>query len=142
MPNEENINIVKELYAAFGRGDIEGILNMLSEDVEWNSPGPEGILPTAGVHRGRDGVAKYFSQLGQAADIEAFEPQEFIANDNTVVATSQVRARLFGPNRTINYELVHIFTIRDGKIQRFREHFDTALSVEIFTSSNATTSEG
>ena len=58
MSTEESVQVVKDGFAAFGRGDIQGLLGLLSEDVEWHIPG-EG-LPLAGTYRGRDAVGQFF----------------------------------------------------------------------------------
>jgi ketosteroid isomerase-like protein len=130
MSEQDNVRTVQEAYAAFGRGDIPGLLSMLDENVEWITPGSPDVLPTAGTRRGREGVAEFFSTLAQTDDIEVFEPQEFIAQGDKVVAIIKCRTRLKASGRAVDDELVHIFTVRDGRIARFREYFDTAAAVE------------
>ena len=61
MGTQENLQVVKEGYAAFGRGDIPGLLALMAEDMEWHHPGPG--LPLAGTYRGHDGVANFFQKL-------------------------------------------------------------------------------
>ena len=39
MSTQENVQVVKDGYAAFSRGDIPGLLALLAEDVEWHIPG-------------------------------------------------------------------------------------------------------
>lgn len=56
----KNIQLVADVYAAFGRGDIAFVLNALADDVEWHFPGPEGI-PLTGNRRGREQVAQFFA---------------------------------------------------------------------------------
>ena len=63
MGTEESLRVVKDGYAAFGRGDIQSLLGMLSDNVEWQIPG-EG-LPLSGTYRGRDGVGQFFQKLSQ-----------------------------------------------------------------------------
>ncbi|HEU0004489.1 MAG TPA: nuclear transport factor 2 family protein, partial [Terriglobia bacterium] len=61
MTEEENVRTIQEAYASFQRGDVQAVLNVLTDDVEWVTPGPTGILPLAGHRRGRDEVAQFFS---------------------------------------------------------------------------------
>ena len=130
MSEQDNVRTVQEAYAAFGRGDIAALLAMLDEGVEWVTPGPPEVMPTAGTRRGREGVAEFFSTLAETDDIEVFEPQEFIARGDKVVAIIKCRTRLKATGRAVDDELVHIFTVRDGRVTRFREYFDTAAAVE------------
>jgi uncharacterized protein len=130
MSEQDNIRTAQEAYAAFGRGDIQSLLSMLDENVEWVTPGPPDAMPTAGTRRGREGVAEFFSTLAETDQIEVFEPQEFIAQGDKVVSIIKCRTRLKATGRAVDDELVHIFTVRDGRIARFREYFDTAATVE------------
>ena len=47
MGDQQNLDIVRGGYEAFGRGDIEGLISRLADDVTWDTPGPSD-LPTAG----------------------------------------------------------------------------------------------
>ena len=47
MSEQDNRALVQRGYDAFGRGDIEALLVLLDDNVEWITPGPSD-LPTAG----------------------------------------------------------------------------------------------
>jgi ketosteroid isomerase-like protein len=136
MSEQENTKIVQQAYAAFLKGDIQGVLGLVTDDVEWVIPGPVGLLPTAGTYRGKDGVVKFFAVLNESEQIEHFEPREFIAQGDKVVAVVNFRTRPRATNIPVEDELVHIFTLRDGKVARFREYFDTVSAVEAHTAKN------
>ena len=57
MNIEKNIQTVKDIFAAIGRGDKEGLLALVAEDIEWNS-GQD--WPLAGTHRGHAELAARF----------------------------------------------------------------------------------
>lgn len=61
MGVQENMQLVKDGYAAFARGDIQGLLALFAEDIEWVIPGAG--LPLAGTYRGKAGVASFFEKL-------------------------------------------------------------------------------
>jgi uncharacterized protein len=69
MSVQENVQIVKEAYAAFGRGDMQGLLALLAEDIEWISPG--GASPPAGTYRGLTAVAGFFRKLSEVVNTES-----------------------------------------------------------------------
>lgn len=123
MGTEENIQVVKAAYAAFGRGDIQALLGMLTEDVEWRFPG-EG-LPLSGVYRGHDGVARFFKNLDQDSQMVGFEPREFLTSGGRVVALGWYRGKIKATGQTFESEWAMAFTVRDGKIARFQEYVDT-----------------
>lgn len=132
MSAEENLKLVKEGYAAFGRGDIKGLISLLSDDVEWSSPG-EG-LPLSGTYRGHDGVGQFFQKLSQESDVLAFEPREFASQGDLVVVIGWERVRIKATNRTIELNWVMAFSVSGGKITRFREFTDTQAAANAYAS--------
>jgi uncharacterized protein len=54
MSIEKNVQTVKDFFAAMGRGDMEGLLALSAEDIEWIIPGEN--WPLAGAHRGHAGL--------------------------------------------------------------------------------------
>jgi uncharacterized protein len=125
MSEATNVDIVKRGYEAFGRGDVNGVLSLLEETVEWETPGsPE--FPTAGRRRGHREVAGFFHTLAQTYDFERFEPKSFIAQGDSVVVLGEDSVRLKSNGTRLEVDWVHVFELRNGKVVRFREYFDTA----------------
>ena len=60
-----NAKLVRDAYAAFGRGDITSVIAMLDENVSWTSP---RTLPHGGEFSGPGQVGKFFEGLGAAWD--------------------------------------------------------------------------
>lgn len=135
MGTQESVQVVKEGYAAFGRGDLQGLLALLSEDVEWHIPGSG--LPTAGAYRGRAGVAKFFETLSAEADILDFQPREFIADGDRVIVTGWERVKIRATNRTVDLNWVMSFTVRNGQVAIFREYTDTKVLADAYETSAA-----
>jgi ketosteroid isomerase-like protein len=122
----ENTKLVKDAYAAFQRGDIPAVLATLSDDVEWHAViGTEGIVPTSGVRRGRAGVTEFFKQLANSTTFEAFEPREFIAQGDQVAVVGRYKGKATTTGKAYDSEWVMVFTIRNGKVVRFREFADS-----------------
>ena len=137
MAEQENVQTVKEVYAAFERGDIPSLLNLVSEDVEWSLPGPSDIIPFAGEFRGREGVGRFFAALGGAEDVEIFEPREFVAQGDKVVVMGRYRGRIKATGQVDDIEFVHVFNVRDGRITNYRQYNDTAPTVAAYSASAA-----
>jgi hypothetical protein len=135
MGASENLQLVKEGYAAFGRGDLPALLSLLAEDVVWDMPG-EGF-PLAGTYRGRDGVASFFQKLQQEADILEFQPREFLADGDRVLVVGWERMKIKTTGRGAEIDWVMSFTVRDGKIAAFREYTDTKAIADAYASAAA-----
>lgn len=129
----ENIDFVRELYGAFGRGDVPAVLGAMTEDIEWYEA--EG-MPYGGVHRGPQAIAE--NVLGPVTqDIDGFTvtPEEFYAGGDEVVAVVRYTGTGVETGKELELPAVHAWTVRDGKLARFRQFadatvFNAALAVE------------
>jgi len=130
MSLQENVQIVKDVYAAFGRGDMQGLLALLAEDIEWITPG-EG-WPLAGTYRGRAGVADLLQKASGMLEISFFEPREFVAQGDRVLVVGFERGRGKATNRTFEGHWVHAFTVRNGKVMNVREYNDSLALARAF----------
>ena len=92
MSEQENVKLVQDLYAAFGRGDIPTILKALSSDVQWFNSGSSGI-PYAGKRQGVDQVAQFFQALSDNVMVKQFEPKEYVAQNDRVIALGNWRGQ-------------------------------------------------
>ena len=131
MSDQTNLGVVQQIYAAVGSGDIPALLSLLTDDVEWTLQGPS-VIPWAGPRRGREGVAEFFSLLGETLEFEQFEPREFVAQGDTVVVLGYERSLVKPTGRTFEQEWAHVYTLKDGKIAKARFIEDTAAQVVAF----------
>lgn len=134
MSAQENINIVKQTYENFLRGDIESLLKLYAEDVQWDVYGPAS-LPTAGSWHGRAELAQFFAKVNEMLEAKSFEPQEFIAQDDQVAVLGHYNWTAKPTGRTFSSNWVHVVTLSNGKITRFREYTDTAAGAAAFAGS-------
>jgi ketosteroid isomerase-like protein len=122
MSTEKNVQAVKDFFAAIGRGDREGLLALVAEDIEWTIPGED--WPLAGTHRGRAGLADL---LQKASELEISYPQppEYIAQGDRVLVVGSATGKVKATNRPFEDHFVFAITVRDGKLTRIREYVDT-----------------
>jgi hypothetical protein len=125
MSEQENTATVQQAYNNFKAGDIQALLTQMSDDATWQLPEIEGVA-LAGKRTGRDGVRDFFATVARDQDVIEFSPREFVAQGDKVVSLGHYKWRVKETGREFESDFVHVFTIRDGKIVAFREHFDTA----------------
>jgi hypothetical protein len=131
MAEQDNVQVVKDAYAAFARGDIPAVVNACAPEVEWIIPGGSGI-PVAGTFRSRKGVADFFRALGENQTARQFEPREFIAQGDKVVVLGHYRWTVKPTGKPYESDWVHVFAIRNGSVVRFQEYSDTAAEAEAY----------
>jgi ketosteroid isomerase-like protein len=129
VDEQANVQVVEGMFSALARGDIAGVLDRLSDDIEWRIARPSE-LPYAGIHRGRDEVARFFQTFGREAEFEIFEPWEYIAKRNKVVVLGHERQRIKATGRVVETDWAMVFALRDGRITRFRNFVDSRDAVE------------
>ena len=123
---QDSIATVKQAYAKFGAGDVEGLLALVSDDIRWEVVGRPADYPTFGVRRGKAEVANFFATLAGHEEITAFEPREFLADGDRVAVFGRAASTLRASGRKTDTEWAHAFTLSGGLITGFREFFDTA----------------
>ena len=90
-----------------------------------------------GEYTFRQQVADFFSKLAEMQDVERFEPQEFVAQGDVVVALGHYKWRVKSTSRSFESDWAHVFTIRNGKVVKFHEYYDTNAGVEAYRSASA-----
>ena len=122
MSTEKNVQTVKDFFAAIGRGDKEGLLALVAEDIEWIIPGED--WPLAGTHRGHAGLTSLLQKVSEAVETST-EPREFVAQGDRVLVVGFATGRIKATNRTFEDHWVFAITVRDGKVTNIREYIDT-----------------
>lgn len=127
MQEAQNTQVVRTAYAAFLRGDAQAVLDTLHDDVVWKPVNGVGSqVPFGGVRRGKAAVGEFFRILSETEVFEQFEPREFVAQGDKVVALGHYCARTKALGRTFESDWAMVFTVRDGKIAEFNEFTDSA----------------
>ncbi len=127
-----NTDVVKDAYGYFATGNIPALLNELTDDVKWIIPGPTNLLPWTGNRQGKQQVAEFFKLVSENIDFKKFEPREFIAQGDKVVALGYWESTAKPTGKTINGEWAMVFTFKNGKVSEHHEYADTYKSAEAF----------
>ena len=119
------LGVVKQSYAAFARGDIPAIVNLIADQVDWQDVCPAS-LPYSGLRRNRAEVAKFFSESAQVDEIKTFEPREFIVAGENVTVLGYMEGYARDTKQEFRTDFIHLFTVQNGKITRWRGFINTA----------------
>ena len=132
--SQENVEIVRRLLDMFAKRDHEAVFAFYDPEIEWDATEMRdaGIDDLAGVYRGHEGVRTYWRRWLQAwSDLE-FEVQDVLDAGDEVVALIR-NQRQWGRRSGIATEMPPyglVFTIRGGKVVRWRNYADQQSALE------------
>ncbi len=123
MTTEENVQIVKNFFAAMGSTNKQALLALVAEDIEWIIPGED--WPLAGTHRGRAGLAAVLQKASEEVETTYPAPPEFVAQGDRVLVIGSAKGKIKATNKMFEDHFVFAITVRDGKLAKIREYIDT-----------------
>src|ERR1700693_4468456 len=123
MSIEENIQNVKDYFAALGSGDKRRLLSLVVEDIEWIIPGED--WPLAGTHRGHAGLAEVLQKASDEGEMTYPAPPEFVAPGERFLVVGVATRKIKATNRAFKDNWVFAITVRNGKLTNIREYVDT-----------------
>lgn len=107
-------------YAAFGRGDIPYILNMLTDDCDWSHVGNASLVPFAGSFVGKAGAARFFENVGKSIQITKFEPGNFRSTESSTSCTVNISATVISTGKTYTNTFAQSFWFdASGKVKKW-----------------------
>jgi uncharacterized protein len=120
---EENVQVVKNFFAAIGSGDKQALLALVDEGMEWIIPGED--WPLAGTHRGHAGVAAVLRKAAEEIETTYPKPPEFVAQGGRVLVVGVATGKIKATAKTFKDDWVFDITVRNGKLTKIREYIDT-----------------
>jgi ketosteroid isomerase-like protein len=120
MPQSSQ-QVVRSMYDAFSRADIQTILNALDEQIDWRAP---DNLPHGGHFTGREAVGRFFEGIGQQWESLAVDVEDVLGDGDRVVVLASIHGRLRATGKDTGYAAAHAWTLRDGTPIRFSETVD------------------
>jgi ketosteroid isomerase-like protein len=108
--SQENVEIVRAVYEAVGRGDLEGANSYMHPEIEFHT---YVHSPEAGVYRGKEAVQKYNQDLFDQFERLRIEVEELIDAGNRVIVMSTQHAVPKGGQQEIEVRLAEVWTVRD-----------------------------
>jgi hypothetical protein len=125
--SQENVELVRRCLEAWQRGDEAAAMQALAPDIEVNLAGA-GV--GGEVFHGHEGVREAVDGFDSAWDRNDFEFGDLLDAGDDVVArvTNRLRGRASGIDVVARYS--GVFTVRDGKIVRFRDFASRRAALE------------
>jgi ketosteroid isomerase-like protein len=124
--SDENVEVVREAWEAWSRGDMGALFDFYDPEVEWDMT--HSYVPDMGVFHGHEGIRDFFRQWRAFFAEYHAEAEEFVDAGDRVI----VRVRQGGRGRasTVHVEMPaywQLYTLRGGRAVRvaiYREEAD------------------
>lgn len=118
----EVAEIVRSLYDAFDRRDIETVLGLFDADIEIRQ---SDELPWGGTYRGAEGAVDFLTALASHVDTRVEIDRLVVAGD-TVVESGRTCGRACRSGREFAIDETHVWQVRDGRVVRMEAYVDHA----------------
>jgi uncharacterized protein len=115
--SQSNVDLARKALKTFERRDLSEIEDLFQPDIEFDWS--RRLLDPIVTH-GYEGIRQFFEEVNSLFDEAVFEEEEILEFGDEVLVVSNARFR----GRTSGVEVTargaNIWTIRDGKLARFR----------------------
>jgi ketosteroid isomerase-like protein len=129
--SQANVDLIKNLYAAFARGDAAAVVGAMDPNIVWNEAENFPYAdrnPYVGPGAIGEGI---FFRLATEWDGFRAQPSEFLDAGDTVVAFGRYKGTYKATGSALNAQFAHVWHLRDAKITTFQQYTDTAQAVRI-----------
>ena len=122
---DANVQVIRSMYEAFGRGDAAAVLGAFDSGIVWHEA--ENIAyadrnPYIGPEQVAEGV---FGRITTEWDGFTVTPEQYIGAGEHVVATGRYRGTYKATGVPVDAQFVHVWTLRGGRAVAFQQYADT-----------------
>jgi ketosteroid isomerase-like protein len=122
----DNVRLLKNLYDAFGRGDIPSVLGAMSPGIKWHQAESNPYQASGNAWVGPDAVLSLFMKLGSEWDGFTVHPKSFHDAGDSVIVEGRYSGIYKPTGKSMDTQVCHVWDVKDGKITRFQQYVDTA----------------
>lgn len=115
-----NLELVKQAYEAIGRGDVQTLFDAMTPEIEWHDAASNGrVGPDAMLN-------ELLAKLGAEREAFAFHPESWHDAGGAVVVEGRCAGIDKQTGKSLGVQACHVWTIRAGKLAKFRQYVDAA----------------
>jgi len=118
--SQADVEVVRKLYAAFNRKDLDGVLALLSDAVVAHvAPG----MPWSGSYYGPEGFRRFLETNLEYVEL-SIETDSLVDTGPVIVQVGRSTGYARDSGTAFSFDEVHFWGVQDGKIVAFRNYSD------------------
>jgi len=121
----DSVGVIRSAYEAFGRGDVQTVLGLMSDKVEWNEAEHFTYWTGSSFIGPRAVLDNVFARIGQDFDGFTVDVGRLVGCGDTVLSEGRYRGTVKATGKRLDVQVAHVWDVRDGKIVRFQQYVDT-----------------
>ena len=122
-----NLDRLKGVYAAFAKGDVQGVLGAMHDRIEWREPASLPYEDQIGPQAVAENI---FGRVLQDVTGFTVSPEEFVDGGDTIVSIGTYRGQGAKTGMAFETPFVHVWKFQNGKLSYFRTYTDTKVWVD------------
>ena len=127
-----NVQVARDLYDAFNRGDIATVMGMFSPRIEWREAEGNPYEPSGTAWVGPDAIMQsLFVKMGSDWDGFTVHPKDFHDAGDTVVVEGRYTGTHKATGKTLDAQVCHVLRFRASKLTSFQQFMDTAQAQDV-----------
>lgn len=121
MAQPDTITLARRLLAGIGEGQPADVIAALfSDDVQFEIPGDDGVLPWIGHRTGRQAVVDFVSATRALLEPLSFDVEDIAASDTRAVIVGELASRIRATDKVVETAFAIILTVAGERIARFQ----------------------
>lgn len=125
--SSDRIEIINHFLGAWNQGDVDAVLEHITEDGEWH---PVVVIERE-VFRGHDGFRRFIEGWMATWESWNLEVEELREYGDQLLAFTRVRAKGRGSGVELDQPMAHLFAFRGDLLRRGDSFFDRDEAVAI-----------
>jgi uncharacterized protein len=130
--SQQNVDLVRDAYAAFGRGDIETLFRIFDENIVFNLAENSPYYPGGPLSGQQEIAQKLFARIPNDTENFGINPEAIHDAGDVVVVQGRYTGRNKNTGLNLDVQMCHIWTARNGRLVRMDQYLDTLRSAEVF----------
>lgn len=124
--SQANVDLLRKAYDAFASGEIGSVLDVMTDDIQV-VPAENSLFYRGAPYSGKQEILeKIFAPTGADWDGYWIDVEKLHDVGDIIVMQGRYRGTYKATGRTTDAQVVHIWTVRGGKLAKLEQYVDTA----------------